>query len=180
MQQIEKELIQEKVQLKQIITINPLLDKALKIKDIYNSFDLNDDIDNNINKAREISSYVNTLNDYSRTNSNSNNDNYYTKLTDHNNEETINFLKKDKNKQNINAHFLKLYQNKNRNEASKINNNLEFSKNSFIYTILVLILIISILMILIYKLYPNYLNDFYLLIYFVATLFIVFFIHILL
>jgi hypothetical protein len=87
--------------------------------------------------------------------------------------------------QNISAEslyskFLNLNNKSNFNEASTRNNNIEFTRIGLIYTILAIILIISIIMILIYKLFPNYLNEFTLFIYFISTLFIVFFIHILL
>ena len=77
------------------------------------------------------------------------------------------------------AIFYNLSDQETKNETQKINSNLEFSKNSFIYIILAIILIITILLVVLYKLFPNSLNEFTLLIYFISIIFIVFFIHIL-
>ena len=94
-------------------------------------------------------------------------------------ERNLIFQGRDISAEPLYSKFLKLNNESNFNEASTINNNIAFTKISFTYTILAIILIISIIMIVLYKLFPNYLNEFTLFIYFISTLFIVFFIHIL-
>lgn len=154
---------------------NFLLDQAINIKNNYNNFDVNNDWKNNINILNNsIQSSFNKIiyhNDISRNQ-------LYTYLT-YNPDLSLNLGRTNMNKITINNEFLKLNKNKNNNEAQKINNNFDFTKNSFIYTILAILLIISIILVVLYKLFPNYLNEFTLLVYFISIILIVFFIHIL-
>lgn len=154
---------------------NFLLDQAISIKNNYNSFDVNNNYENNINLLTNI---IYPYFDKIKNHNNISNDELYTYLNYHP-DSSLNLQGTDMNKININNNFLKLNKNKNNNEAQKINNNFDFNKNSFIYTILAILLIISIILVVLYKLFPNYLNEFTLLIYFISIIFIVFFIHIL-
>lgn len=154
---------------------NFLLDQAISIKNNYNNFDLSNNWQNNVNLlTNTIQPLFNKIIDHNDISNNQ----LYTYLT-YNTDLSLNLGRRDMNKITINNEFLKLNKDKINNEAQKINNNLDFTKNSFIYTILAILLIISIIFVVLYKLFPNYLNEFTLLIYFISIIIIVFFIHIL-
>tara|TARA_B100000035_G_scaffold314780_1_gene332243 strand:+ start:11927 stop:12865 length:939 start_codon:yes stop_codon:yes gene_type:complete len=152
---------------------NFLLDQAINIKNNYNNFDVNNDWKNNADFLdNNIYPYLDKILNHNDISKNE----LYTYLN-YDSDLSLNIGGKDMNKIDINNEFLKL--NKNNNKAQKINNNFDFTKNSFIYTILAILLIISIILVVLYKLFPNYLNEFTLLIYFISIILIVFFIHIL-
>lgn len=154
---------------------NFLLDKAINIKNNYNNFDLTSNWKNNSNLLIDtIQPLFNKIMNHNDISINE----FYTYLN-YNPDMSLNIGGTNMNKITINNEFLKLNKNKKSNEAQKINNNFDFTKNSFIYTILAILLIISIILVILYKLFPNYLNEFTLLIYFISIIFIVFFIHIL-
>tara|TARA_B100000963_G_scaffold340698_1_gene339631 strand:+ start:1164 stop:2153 length:990 start_codon:yes stop_codon:yes gene_type:complete len=155
---------------------NYILDKFIDIKSKLLTIDREDNYESNINTYNEIID-----DDFKKLESHLDlclNKIYSDKTYDECNK--INFLGKSEDKFEIQRKFLNIGENKEKNNALLINNNLAFTKISFIYTILAIILLISIILVVIYKLVPNYLNEFMLLIYFVSILFIVFFIHILL
>ena len=153
---------------------NFLLDNAIKIKNTYNDFDPDNDWESNTSL---INNTIKPIVDKIIQHNSIPDKNLYTNINyDPNKFLNINDI--NKNKIAINNEFLKLNKNKKINEAKEINNNFDFSKNSFIYTILAIILIISIILVVLYKLFPNYLNEFTLLMYFIFVIFVVFFIHI--
>lgn len=167
---------------------NFLLDKTLELKSAFDDYkttsqnlDYKDNTLNVLTKYKQdkivpIINKVKTHLDLSN--------NLFTSISDkipgYSSEKNLNFQGKDISAGILYNKFLNLDKNRNFNEASTINNNLAFSKNSFTYAILSIILIISIILIVLYKLFPNYLNESTLFIYFIFILFIVFFIHILL
>lgn len=154
---------------------NFLLDQAIIIKNNYKNFDISNNWENNADfLTNNIYPYLDKIINYN----NLSNNKLYTYLN-YDPEFSLDLGGKYMNKIDINNEFLKLNKDKINNEAQKINNNFEFSKNSFIYTILAIILIITIILVVLYKLFPNYLNEFTLLVYFISIILIVFFIHLL-